>query len=313
MTLGVYNNSAAFNVFSSLNSNRVAMTNSMSRLSTGNILTQDDPSGIGISGRMRSQIRSTNQSRQSVDNGISLIQTADAWLQKINDMLSRMKELSVEHGDGTKTNEDKKNLQLEFSNLQDEISRITSKYSAAGKFNGLYLFRGGNGRAQIEDGVSSGNISLHIGADANQKVDISVVNLEEDSAELIGTVSTYDYNADNTLKSSSHVAVTWGSVINSDVMSAGSQFAIGKIAQAVDFVANSRSELGAQQSRLEQARSGLLKYQDNLQAAESKISNVDVARESTELARSQVLSQVSTSMLTQANQIPGTALNLISV
>ena len=99
------------------------MKKSMSRLSTGTIGVVDDPSGVGISERMRSQIRSTAMARHNVDNGISLLQTADAWLQKINDMLSRMHELSVEANDGSKTNADAQNIQSEFEQLQDEINK----------------------------------------------------------------------------------------------------------------------------------------------------------------------------------------------
>ena len=130
MAIEVFNNTSAFNVFSNLTNNVGMMKKSMSRLSSGQRAVVDDPSGVGISERMRSQIRSSEMARHNVDNGISLLQTSDAWLQKINDMLGRMHELSVESEDGTKTATDQTNIQSEFSELQDEIARVTSKSTA---------------------------------------------------------------------------------------------------------------------------------------------------------------------------------------
>jgi len=126
----------------------------MARLSTGVIKATDDPAGIGISERMRAQAKGAEMARFNTDNAISLVQTADSWLQKVNDMLSRMKSLSVEAA-GIMSTTDKENLQVEFEAMQDEITRITSKDTAAGKFNGLYMFRGGNGTTGKDDSVKT--------------------------------------------------------------------------------------------------------------------------------------------------------------
>ena len=127
-------NTNANSAWTSYTNNQDKLKKSMSRLSTGVIQATDDPAGIGISERMRAQSKGTEMARFNTDNAISLVQTADSWLQKVNDMLSRMKSLSVEAA-GIMSDTDKGNLQVEFEAMQDEIGRITSKDTAAGKFN----------------------------------------------------------------------------------------------------------------------------------------------------------------------------------
>ncbi len=312
MPLEVNNNTAAFNVFKNYDANQINLKKSMARLSSGTKSVADDASGVGISERMRSQIRNSAMARQNVDNGISLMQTADAWLQKINDILSRMSELSVNANDGTKTPTDVDNLRSEFSSLQDEIVRITSRSSAAAKFNGLFLFRGGSGQASpTGDTVQSGSISVQIGADGDQKIGLSLSNLEVTNTTVVGTVSTYSYSTNNAVKSSTHTGVQWASVIDKNSMSITSTGSIGKIQQAINYVSNTRAQLGAQQTRLDQTRSGLLAYEDNLRTAEAKIRDIDIARESTEFSRYQILTQLGNAMMAQANQLPQAAVQLL--
>jgi flagellin len=308
--LQVFNNSAAFNVWTNFSANTTKMQKSMGHLATGTKSSADDPSGIGISEKMRSQSRNVAQARSNVDNSISLIQTADSWLQKINDMLARMSELSIEANDGTMTLEDKSNVQIEFNALQEEISRITSKSTSAAKYNGLYLFRGGNGVAVVTgDSVQTGNISVQVGPDNGQVIDLRLVDLQQSNTEVIGTTVSYGYDANNTVTSSARNAVSWSSIV--DTVSAGGTDSIGQLSKAIDFIANSRARLGAQQNRLEQTKSALLSYEDNLRSAESQIRDIDMAFETTNFAKYQVLSQVGNSMLAQANQLPQQVLQLL--
>lgn len=141
----------------------------MSKLSTGVIKNTDDPAGVGISERMRAQIKSTSMARQNTENGISMLQTTDSWMQKISDQLSRMKALAVEAG-GIVSSADKANVQTEFSSLQSEITRITSGYTSAAKFNGLSLLRGGDGVVDMTTDTvdTTKKLSIQIGADINQ-------------------------------------------------------------------------------------------------------------------------------------------------
>ena len=207
---------------------------------------------------------------------------------------------------------DKKNIQIEFKEMQDEIARITSKSTAAGKFNGLYLFRGGNGVAiQSGDGIEAGKISVQIGADSAQTIDVGVQDLQLTNTEVIGTVTSYTYNSSHVATGSSRTAVQWSNVIDSAKFSSTSNNAIGKIAVAIDHIAASRASLGSQQSRLINAKQGVLMYEDNLRAADQGIRGVDMARESTSLANAQILTQVGNAMLAQANQLPAQILQLL--
>jgi len=314
MSLAVNNNPTAFGVWSNFASNSVNMKRAMGHLSTGVKTVQDDPSGVGISERMRSQARNVSMARANVDNGLSMLQTADSWMQKMNDMLGRMSELSIENGDGTKSPTDKANIQTEFKQLQKEMVRVTSHNDSAAKFNGLYLFRGGDGVSNVSAGDAdpTGNVSLQVGPDQSQKINLSLKDLQVDSTENIGSVHTYTYSTDNvTLTASTHSAVTWGSIINDAKMSVGSANAIGKLAKAIDFISNARANNGAQQNRLEYTRSALLSYEDNIRASESKIRDVDMAAESTQFSKYQILNQVSNAMLAQANQLPQAVTQLV--
>ncbi|OGV33524.1 MAG: hypothetical protein A2020_10525 [Lentisphaerae bacterium GWF2_45_14] len=307
----INNNSAAFNVWTSYTQNATNLQKSMQKLSTGVISNTDDPAGIGISERMRAQYKGTAMARQNSENGISLLQTADAWLQKVNDQLSRMKALSIE-ANGIMSDTDQANIQTEFKAMQEEIGRITSKYTAAAKFNGLYLFRGGNGVAVVtSDSVQTGNISVQIGADVDQGIQLALSDLQVTNTATIGTVSTYAYSTNGSINTSTHTAVSWASIIDTTKMSVSSTSTIGKIDKAIDFVANARASMGAQQTRLEQTRSGLLSYEDNLRAAESKIRDVDMAAESTNFTKYQILTNAANAMLAQANQLPSSVLQLL--
>lgn len=312
MSLAVNNNSTAFGVWSNFSSNAVNMKKAMGHLSTGVKTVNDNPSGVGISERMRSQSRNIAASRSNVENGLSMLQTADSWLQKINDMLGRMSELGIEAGDATKTSGDKANIQTEFKELQTEIGRVTSESTAAAKFNGVYLFRGGNGIAvATADGVQTGNASIQVGPDISQTISLTLNDLQKTNTAVIGTTLTYTYNADNVATGSTRTQVRWNSVIDSTKLSITSSNVVGKLAKAIDFISNARATNGSQQNRLEQTRGGLLSYEDNLRAAESKIRDVDMARESTDFAKFQILNQVSNAMLAQANQLPQQVLQLV--
>jgi len=316
----IQNNQPAFNTWTNYTMNINLMQKSMKRLSTGMIGNTDDPAGIGISERMRSQIKATEMARQNTENGISLAQTADSWLQKVSDMVSRMKSLAIE-SEGIMSKQDKSNVQTEFKAMQEEITRITSFNTSAAKFNGLYLFRGGNGVAVMtNDKVQTGNIKIQIGADVDQKVTLSLKDLQVSNTAVVGTMHTYEYNStgDQVISASYHNVVHWNSIININKMSVGMDNTdpvkgkiIGKIDMAIDYIATARASMGAQQKRIENTRDGLMTYQDNLTAAESKIRDVDMARESSEFAKDQILVNAGLAVLGQANQLPQSVLRLL--
>ena len=317
----VYNNIPAFSVWKNYTANVTNLRGSMSKLSSGLRINfaGDDPGGLAMSERLRAQYRNTAAAAMNVENKINYLQTADAWLQKIHDILGRMAELAIMANDGTKSQVDRDNLQREFEQMQKEVQRITSGSTAAGKFNGLYLFRGGNGVAAmtgdaIEQGF--GALQLQVGPDSNMIFREEAINLTATNFAAVGSYNTYSYGSVNmTLLGSTLRSVTWASLICGEHLSISAQSfaqgAVDKLNLGIDYISSTRSILGAEMKRMEQALSGLRNYEENIRATESRIRDVDVAYETTEFAKYQILTQIGTAMLAQANALPGGVINLV--
>ena len=317
----VYNNIPAFSVWKNYTANVTNLRGSMSKLSSGLRINfaGDDPGGLAMSERLRAQYRNTAAAAMNVENKINYLQTADAWLQKIHDILGRMAELAIMANDGTKSQVDRDNLQREFEQMQKEVQRITSGSTAAGKFNGLYLFRGGNGVAAmtgdaIEQGF--GALQLQVGPDSNMIFREEAINLTATNFAAVGSYNTYSYGSVNmTLLGSTLRSVTWASLICGEHLSISAQSfaqgAVDKLNLGIDYISSTRSILGAEMKRMEQALSGLRNYEENIRATESRIRDVDVAYETTLFAKYQILTQIGTAMLAQANALPGGIINLI--
>jgi len=279
----------------------------------------DDPAGIAISERLRAQYRGSAAAANNVENKINYLQTADSWLQKIHDILGRMNELAVMANDGTKSSTDRGNLQEEFDQMQKEIQRVTSGATAAAKFNGLYLFRGGNGVAVLTgDGVETGfgAVQLQVGPDSNQVFKENSINLEADNFTVIGSYNTYSYGSVNmTLLGSNLQSVRWASLICGQHLSISTQSvaqgAVDKLNIGIDHISSIRSVLGGEMNRMEQTLSGLRNYEENIRATESRIRDVDVAWETTMFSKYQILTQMGTAMLAQANALPGMVAMLV--
>ena len=178
--------------------------------------------------------------------------------------------------------------------------------------------------AYVAGGSSSGaakKITIQIGADVDQQMTLSLKDLQVTNTTVIGTMQTYAYNSQHVLTSSAHTIVHWNSIIDVNKMSIGlnppsaslnaKANIIGKIDMAIDYIANARASMGSQQKRIENTREGLMSYEDNLRAAESKIRDVDMARESSEFAKYQILVNAGLSVLGQANQLPQAVLRLL--
>ena len=317
----VQNNIPAFSVWRSYTKNVDNLRRSMGRLSSGmRIVTAgDDPAGIAISERLRAQYRGSAAAANNVENKINYLQTADSWLQKIHDILGRMNELAVMANDGTKSSTDRGNLQEEFDQMQKEIQRVTSGATAAAKFNGLYLFRGGNGVAVLTgDGVETGfgAVQLQVGPDSNQVFKENSINLEADNFTVIGSYNTYSYGSVNmTLLGSNLQSVRWASLICGQHLSISTQSvaqgAVDKLNIGIDHISSIRSVLGGEMNRMEQTLSGLRNYEENIRATESRIRDVDVAWETTMFSKYQILTQMGTAMLAQANALPGMVAMLV--
>ncbi|MDD4734538.1 MAG: flagellin [Kiritimatiellae bacterium] len=322
----VYNNSTAFGVWKHYNANVSSMRSSMSKLSSGLRINfaGDDPAGLAISERLRMQYRNTAAAATNVENKINYLQTADSWLQKIHDMLGRMAELAIMANDGTKSQVDRDNLQKEFRQMQDEISRITSGATSAGKFNGLYLFRGGNGVALMTgdqvygSGDARNSVYLQVGPDSNMVFKEEPINLTATNFAVMGSYAKYSYGSANmTLLGSGGgpTAVRWASIICGANLSISlqscAQSAVDKLNLAIDYVSSKRAVLGAEMKRMEQTLGGLRNYEENARATESRIRDVDVALETTQYSKYQILVQIGTAMMAQANAMPQSVLQML--
>ena len=289
MSVGAISNPTAYTVYSNYAQSMERLDRSMGRLSSGTKGVADDGAGVAISEGMRSQARGTAMARSNVDNGLSMLQTADGWLQEVNNILGRMHELSIEAGDASMTQADRSNIQSEFTQLQQQLKDIGDKNA---KFNGKNLF---------STGFSTG-ATTQIGADAGQTMTITLANLKSDAATSMGT-----NNWSNLLDDAS-IFLSAGTQASS---LAGMDRSINRIQEAIDFITTTRASIGGQMSRLEHTRSGLLTYEDNIRAAESKIRDVDMAKESSNMAKEQILTQVGNAMLAQANQLPSGIVQLL--
>ena len=317
----VYNNIPAFSVWKNYTFNVTNLRKSMSKLSSGLRIVNagDDPAGLAMSERLRTQYRNSAAAASNVENKINYLQTADSWLQKVHDILGRMAELSVMANDGTKSQIDRNNLQEEFSQMQKEIQRITSGATAAGKFNGLYLFRGGSGVPTMTgDGVETGfgAVQLQVGPDSNMVFKEQPINLEADNFTGIGSYNSYSYGSVNmTLLGSTMNTVDWASLICCQHLSVSvqsvAQGGVDKLNIGIDYISSIRSVLGSEMNRMSQTLSGLRNYEENIRATESRIRDVDVAFETTQFAKYQILTQIGTAMLAQANALPGGVMQLI--
>ena len=203
--------------------------------------------------------------------------------------------------------------------MQKEIQRITSGATAAAKFNGLYLFRGGSGVATATgDGVEEGygHVRLQIGPDSNQVFNEEPLNLTCTNHTVVGSYSTYKYGSVNmTLLGSTSNAVTWASLICGAHLSISvqsvAQGAVDQLNLGIDYISSKRAILGAEMNRMNQTLSGLRSYEENIRASESRIRDVDVAWETTQFSKYQVLTQIGTAMLAQANAMPGNVMMLV--
>jgi len=303
----ISNNNAAFNVWKNYSTNLKGLQKSMGKLSSGSRINNagDDPSGLAMSERLRTQARNTAAASSNVENRLNYLQTADSWMQKIHDMLGRMGELSVMANDGTKSQTDLDVLQKEFKQMQDEITRIVGVDAAAansaGKFNGKTLFNGSL-------------VELQVGADGGQEFsDGAVLDLTLDSAETLsgGTNWADLINSDPTGSGLVAIAdVDTDGDGTPNALSGDAGAAVGLVNEGIDYISEKRADVGAEMKRMQHTLDGLRNYEENISAAEGRIRDVDVAKETATMSKFQILQQVGTAMLAQANQLPQNVMQL---
>jgi len=255
-----------------------ALNKSMERLSSGMRINRagDDASGLAVSEKMRAQIRGLNMASSNAQNGISLIQTAEGFLQETQNVIHRLRELAVQAANGIYTAEDRMYIQVEVSQLVAEIDRIASH----AQFNGMNLLTGRFGRGEGQNIVTA-SMWLHIGANMDQRIQV-----------FIGTMTAAGLGIRNPGDSS------FISLEDPD----SANRAIGTLDAALRFVNQQRADLGAYQNRLEHAIRSIDVGAENLQASESRIRDTNMATEMVNHTRNMILSQAGTAMLSQANQ-----------
>ena len=295
MSLVINHNMMAMNAARNLSSSYTNLATSVRRLSSGLRVGQasDDAAGLGVRELMRADITALNQGVRNANDAISLIQTADGALGVIDEKLIRMKELAEQAATGTYNSDQRLMIESEYQAMASEITRIANSTD----FNGVHLLNG-NLSADAHNGtglVSTGKLKVHFGTANDSAEDYYYIQIGNSTASALGVGNQSAATNDAYTVSTQ----------------AQAQKALVGLNNAIISKDKIRANLGAMQNRLENTVSNLQIQAENLQAAESRISDVDVATEMTEFVRNQILSQAATAMLGQANSLPRMAMQLI--
>jgi flagellin len=274
--LGIMTNNASLTAQNNVSQTSQMMSKSIARLSSGLRVQSaaDDAAGMAVSEGMRAQLRGFQQAARNANDGVSMLQTAESGYQSVSDSLGRMRELAVQAGNDSITDTERAYINTEFQDLSSEIDRVSNSV----EYNGIKLMDGTAGTA--------GTVTFQVGTrnTANDRVSVSLGDVD---ATALGV----NASAVDTL--------------------ANAQTAIDDIDSALDTLATSRSNLGSNINHLSQASVHLGRTIENYGAAVGNIRDVDVAAESANFAKAQVLQQAGVSMLAQANATPGLALRLL--
>jgi flagellin len=252
------------------------LDNNLRKLSSGERITRasDDAAGLAISEKLKSHIRGLRQAKRNSDDGVSLIQTAEGGLNEISNIIIRLRELSIQAASDTVGDTERGFSNIEFQNLLDEVQRI----SQGAEFNGRKLLDGSGGMVEIQVGIHNDPTNDRI------KYDSSITDSTLESLGLIG---------------------------ESIASKEGAQLSLAKLDDALVRINGTRANLGALQNRLQSASNSIAITEENFSAANSRIRDVDVAAETADMAKNNILSQAGVSVLAQANQSPNFALKLI--
>ncbi|QEP08897.1 flagellin [Glutamicibacter sp. ZJUTW] len=278
MGMQINTNIAALNAHRNLSNTQNDLSKSLEKLSSGLRINRaaDDAAGLSISEGLRSQVNGMNVAARNAQDGIAVIQTAEGALTEVHSILQRMRDLTVQAGNDSNNAESRTAIKTEIDGLASELNRI----GANTEFNGINLMDGSSKSFQIG---ANGN---EAGANVSNVITVDLTNL---ATALDGVATLEATGADLT------------ATITVDTQ-ANAALAIEAIDTAIGNISTSRAELGAKQNRFESAINSLNVSRENLQAAESRIRDVDMAAEMVNFTRSNILSQAGTAMLAQANQ-----------
>ncbi len=274
ITMIINHNLNSMNAHRNMNINTAQTGKAMEKLSSGLRINRagDDAAGLAISEKMRGQIRGLDQASRNSQDAISLIQTAEGALNETHSILQRMRELAVQSSSDTNTGDDRSEIQKEFVELKNEVDRISTQT----EFNTKKLINGS---------LATASLSFQIGANKDQTLELTIANMGATALTISG--------------------------INLGSTSALSTAAIETIDTAIKAVSQERSKLGANQNRLEHTINNLSVGAENLQAAESRIRDVDMAKEMMNFTKNNILNQAAQAMMSQSNQQPQAVLQLL--
>jgi flagellin len=261
------------------------LDNDIQKLASGMRINKagDDASGLAVSEKLRAQIRGLNQAERNIGNAVSFIQTTEGYLQETQDILHRMRELAVQSANGIYSDQDRLQIQVEVSQLVDEVNRIASH----AEFNQMQLLMG---RFAIDG--EQGGIAFHVGANMDQREIAYIGTMSAQALQLTGAQGTDE-------------------AINIADVEAANQ-AIGLVDNALNVVSKQRADLGAYQNRFEMAAKGVAIAAENMQAAESRIRDTDMASQMVSYVKNNILVQAGTAMLAQANVKTQSVLQLLA-
>jgi len=261
---------------------------SIEKLSSGQRINRagDDASGLAVSEKLRSQVRGLNQAGKNIENAISFIQTSEGYLAETHDIMHRMRELAVQSANGVYTDEDRMQIQVEVSQLVDEVNRIASQ----AQFNGMNILTGAFAGPQT-GGTDVKQLFFQVGA-----------NMDQRKRVYIGTMTAQALGLQGVQGGTQSISISSPEMANR---------AIGIVDNAMKQISKQRADLGAYQNRFELAAKGVAVAAENLTAAESLIRDTDVAQQMVEYTKNQILTQSGTAMLAQANLKPRSVLQLL--
>jgi len=258
-----------------------ALNQNISNLASGMRINKgaDDASGLAVSEKLRAQIKGLNQANKNIENGVSFIQTTEGYMNETSDIMHRLRELSVQAANGIYAADDRAQIQVEVSQLVDEVNRIADH----AEFNGMQLLKGNWSTAN----GTGASMVFQVGANVDQREGIEIQSMEASALGLQGAQS---------------ISLSTAEDANN---------AIATIDSALKLISKQRADLGAYQNRFEMASNGVSIAAENMQAAESRIRDADIAAEMVDFVKNQILSQAGSAMLAQANAKSQSVLQLI--
>jgi flagellin len=265
---------------------QIDLTKNLEKLSSGLQINRagDDASGLAVSEKMRSQIRGLQQAERNIQNGVSFIQATEGYLQGTQDILHRLRELAVQAANGIYSDEDRMMIQVEVSQMVDEVNRIASH----AQFNGMNMLTG----AFALDSAVGRIMQLQVGA-----------NMDQNSRIYVGDMSAVALGLTDSQGNAGKLSIANPEEAN---------LAIGTVDAALKLVSKQRADLGAYQNRFEMAAQGVAIAAENVQAAESRIRDTNMASRVVDYTRDSILNQTGTAMLAQANLRTQSVLQLLS-